>query len=221
MKKLMIAIALLALQRNLPAQDVLPPFKWIFKMSPQHLTQKVLKVGGEVFNESKTRSYQLFLQAVSDNKNGEYFCCDDFGYNGFGTEIGMRRYLLPFKEVTNRRGRQFTQGIYFSGFLQGGLYRGDFEGIDYVYDPGLNTSTPIAYDYTSNVRNVAVGFTIGLHRVIWKVLSLDVYMGAGYQASNEKMTGQKPDLNYYYYLLNSPRYYGILPKVGVYLGLTL
>lgn len=199
-------------------------YSWIFKVSPQHLTRNMLKVGGEFFNGKKTRSYSVLLQVVSNNKSNDPYSFDRIlPYNGGGVEVSFRKYLSPFQDLTSKRGRAFQQGIYFSGFIQAGTYSGDFQYDDYVYNTQTSTYEIITYQYSKSAQNGALGFSIGVQRTFWKVLSLDAYLGAGYQIANLKNEGQTPEHIYgnYDYDLDQPSYYGILPKVGLLLGITL
>lgn len=205
-------------------ENAKPAYSWIFKTSPQHLTRNMLKVGGEFFNPTKTKSYSIFLQAVSNNKSNDPYPLDRIlPYNGAGIEISFRKYLSPFQEMTSKRGRVFEQGIYFSGFVQAGAYSGDFTYDDYVYNDQTQTYDMITYHYSKSAKNGALGFSIGVQRTFWKVLSLDAYLGAGFQISNLDVEGQTPDQYYGVsdYDLDQPGYYGILPKVGLLLGITL
>lgn len=226
MKTLCVLIAYLAISsafsQNEPTEK---PIKYIFKMSPQHLAVNVLKVGGEVVNTSGTGSFQLMLQAISNNKNESYWTNNGMPYNGFGTELMFKKYLFPLQKITTRKGRQFSQGIYFGGFLQGGLYSGDFAGTEHTWNWDNTTQTYVRtdydYDFSTKAKNAAAGFVIGLHRVYWKVLSLDAFMGAGYQAGHQKITGNPSEWANELYNFTDPYYYGILPKFGFNLGLVL
>jgi hypothetical protein len=200
------------------------PIRYIFKTSPQHLVLNILKVGGEVVNKSRTGSFQLMIHAIANNRNDSYWS-SAMPYNGFGTEFTFKKYLFPLQTLTTRKGRQFSQGIYLGGFLQGGIYSGDFEGTDsdYSWDDTVQdwvrTETP--YDYSTKAQNVAAGFTIGFHRVYWKVLSLDAFIGAGYQSGYQKITGNPSEWADEYYDFAEPHYTGMLPKFGLNLGLVL
>jgi hypothetical protein len=220
MKKISTAVASVFFFLNVAAQEAQPDYDGIFKMSPQHLVQQMIQVGGERFNKKKSTSYQGLLKAVS--KTQTYFCCGNFGYDGYrggGAEVSVRKYLMPMQSLTNRRGRQFTQGIYIGGFLQGGSYHGNFSGDETFFDPQTNVRTITPYQYSSKVKNMAAGFTIGLQRILWDVLALDFYVGAGYQASDEVVVGNRP--GWYAFNVTNPSYYGVLPKAGMYVGLTL
>jgi hypothetical protein len=199
------------------------PIRYIFKTSPQHLVVNVLKVGCEIVNQSGTGSYQVMLHAIANNKNETYWS-SSIPYNGFGTELMFKKYLYPLQTITTRKGRQFSQGIYLGGFIQGGIYSGDFEGTDsdYSWDETSQTyvRTESDYDYSTKAKNVAAGFTIGFHRVYWKVLSLDAFIGAGYQAGHQKITGTRSEWAEFYDF-KKPHFYGVLPKFGLNLGLVL
>ena len=219
MKKISTAAACLSFFLNVSAQEAPPPFKWIFKMSPQHLVLNMLKVESEFFNRPKSRSYQASVQVVSNNDGKGYHCCA-FPYNGIGAEFGMRRYILPLQETTTKKGRQLTHGIYLSGFIQGGTYRGDFKGVDSHHDFQTGIRTDVPYEFSTRINNAAIGFTIGLQRIFWRVLSLDAYVGAGYQGNRATINGNQPD-GYGYAEIGAPNYDGVLPKIGLSLGLAL
>lgn len=195
------------------------PINYLFKMSPQHLTLNMLKVGVEKVNTDGTRGIQLYIQAVGNDAREDYYWSN--GYDGVGFEFMLKRYLLPIKEITNRKGRSFAQGIYLGGFVQAGNYKGGFAWEDYVWDPQNQTGSNISYEYTSKTINGALGFTIGVQRIFWKVLALDAYIGAGYQLSNQRITGNAPEWAIDYYDFNEVNYRGVLPKIGLTVGLVL
>ncbi len=193
--------------------------RYVFKMSPQHLTQNILKAGVEIFNSEHNKSFSILAQAVANNKSKDYYEYN-IPYNGFGTELSFKKYLSPFRPAENRKGRMVIQGIYFSSFLQGGIYKGNYDYTEYTWDPQTSTSTPIEVKFSKSAKNIAAGFTIGLQRSLWKVLTFDVYLGAGVQGSQTKIAGVLP--GYYYGSgLFQPDYYGILPKAGLLIGVGL
>jgi hypothetical protein len=224
MKSICISAAIALCTLTAQAQDAATPQRFMFKMSPQHLIQTTLKVGGEFFLKTKPASITVFLQAASNNSSKEetYIL---FPYSGFGAEVGIRKYISPMQTITNRKGRQHTQGIYFSGFLQAGTYKGDYNFIAYDYDPQTQTSTQQQIIYSQSAQNMATGFTIGLQRIYWNILSLDVYVGAGYQLSNDEIKGDFPadfDLRFYKSSgIHDAGYTGVLPKGGLMLGIYL
>ena len=211
-----MAFSILAAQ----SQETAAPSRFMFKMSPQHLFQNTLKIGGEFFSKSKPSSFTLFLHAVSNNRDQDPYWL--FPYNGGGAEISYRQYILPIQTRTTRKGRSFTQGIYFSAFLQGGAYKGDYDFWDGHYDRVTNQYTEEHIIYQETAQNLATGFSIGLQQIYWKTLSLDLYLGAGYQAGQRSITGTTPDEPYNYTgPLDDAGYTGVLPKGGLMLGIFL
>ena len=193
--------------------------RWLFKMSPQDLVNNTLKVGGEFLNTLNSKSISVFLQGIANNTGGGYW--NGHQYNGLVTEIIVRKYLLPIQERLNRKDLPYTHGIYFSGFLKGGAYSGDFKGDDTSWDPVTNIRTSTPYQFSFKAKNIAAGFMIGLQRMFWKTISLDVYMGAGYQASQVSYKGT---ISSYYSSANyygKPDYSGVIPKFGVLIGLAM
>lgn len=203
------------------SQEKEAPQRFMFKMSPQHLFQNTLKVGGEFFRKQGSSSMAIFLHAVSNNADKDPYWL--FPYNGGGTEIAYRKYISPIQSRTTRKGRTFTQGIYFSVFLQGGIYEGDYDFLDVNYDRDTQTFTEERVIYKESAKNMATGFTIGLQQIYWKTLSLDLYLGAGYQAGQSSITGTPPDDLYTFYKspLNDAAYTGVLPKGGLMIGIFL
>jgi hypothetical protein len=221
MKKLIILVALAAIRPVFGQTDVvISPSNLIFKMSPQHLALNMLKVGLEKINKSGTRSFQFYLQAVANDKRDNYGG-STFGYDGIGVEFMIRKYLSPMQQVTTRKGRQFMQGIYFGGFIQGGIYSGKVDDEWISWDPITQTYSSTTYKYTDKPKNVATGFTIGMQRIYWKVLTLDAYIGAGYQISQQNISGNAPEWAVEYYDFTEANYQGILPKIGITIGLAL
>ena len=204
------------------AQEEKPFSKYLFKMSPQYLFQNTLKAGVEVMNQPRTKSFTFLLNAVANNKNED----DRYRanpYNGAGLEIQTRKYLNPLTIQKSKRGKEYYQSVYFSGLVQGGSYNAKYDYSTYTWDPVTQTSVSVDVKYKSTVQNVALGFTIGLQRTLWKVLTIDGYIGAAYQISAVNVSGQKPNNDYFYENsgILSPQYYGVLPKVGVMIGVTL
>jgi hypothetical protein len=195
------------------------PIKYLFKMSPQHLTLNMLKVGLEKVNTDATNSIQLYAQVIANNDRDTYFWNN--GYDGGGFELMFKRYLLPIQEATTRKGKPYTQGIYLGGFLQAGAYHGNFADIYTSWDPITQNYITVEYNYKDKTSNGAFGFTIGLQRIFWKVLALDAYVGAGYQLRNQQVVGDKPIWVYDYIDFSDVNYRGILPKLGLTVGLVL
>ncbi len=202
-----LCLALFIPFSTLIAQDEEKLFnKFVFKMSPQHLTLNMLKVGLESFNKTRTISYTANFNVAANNNNQDElgYYGGNFPYNGVGIELQMRKYLNKLSVQQTKRGREYFQSVYFSGFLQGGTYKKAFE------------STFVS---TISAKNIALGFTIGLQRTLWKVLTVDGYIGAGYQLAERKI--ENYPFPYYYQGFTQPGFSGILPKVGLNIGVAL
>lgn len=225
MKKLLTLPVLALMSSIASAQEQVPqPSRSIFKISPQHFTQKQLKVGFERFNQSYSRSFSLYLNGLWDwyDEDSGY----DEGYSGLGAEFQYRKYLVPLSMRTTKKGNTYYRGIYFSGYLQGGHYSGTQAGIHYDYDPTTGTSTSSQYEYKDDIGNWGGGFTFGFQQTLWSKLHFEVYVGGGVQFADRTTSGTVPDDPYYYYFfddggITALDYQGILPKIGFQIGIGL
>jgi len=206
-------------------EEVLTAPNVLFKTTPQNFLVNTLKIGVEVFNKSRTKSYSLYLNGRLDSDNGaQAYYYDDF-YQGFGAEFQYRKYLNGFTSKKSRRGNDFLQGVYFGGYLNGGTFsnKGEFWISNYDNNTGqVIRSSVYREEY---ILNVGTGFTIGYHRTFWKVLFFDAYLGGGVQLStvDRNFGTTVPDEYYtqYYNGINAPHYRGIMPKIGIALGVAL
>lgn len=106
---------MVAVVTSLAAQEPTPqPSRSIFKISPQHFTQRQLKVGFERFNRSYSRSLSFYLNGLLDWYEDYGY---DEGHSGLGAEFQYRKYLLPLTARTTKKGNKYYRGIYFSGYL--------------------------------------------------------------------------------------------------------
>jgi hypothetical protein len=203
MKRITLILILLS-SLGLIAQDKAK--QYMFKMSPQHLSLNMLKVGVERLNNSQTKSFSLYLFGAANHRSQGYI---SFPYSGGGAEIQGRKYLNTFSIKTNSKGQSFSQSVYLAGFAQVGVFR------------WTNTYT----DQTSHQyfdKNIALGFTIGLQRTFWEVLVIDVFAGGGFQKGWSEASLATPIR----WTFNNdrfcgPGYTGILPKVGLQIGVAL
>jgi hypothetical protein len=184
--------------------------RYMFKMSPQHLTLKMLRVGVERLNNNQTKGFSLYLFGAANDKENFY---SNFPYTGGGAEIQARKYLNTFTNKTNSQGQSFAQSVYLAGFAQGGIFRWGRE-----YSPPF-TSQADRYKYD---KNIALGFSIGLQRTVWKILILDVFAGGGFQKGWSEASLATP-IRYSYQnsRFSGPGYTGVLPKGGLMLGIYL
>jgi hypothetical protein len=198
----------------------------LFKTVPQSFMIKTLKVGVEVFNKSRAKSYSLYVSGRLDGNNGSpIFYYDDDFYQGMGAEFQYRKYLNGFTVHKTRREREYVQGVYVTGYISVGSYtnKGEFTSSERNFNTGQITRT--SYYLDDHILNTGAGFTIGFHRTFWKVLFFDAYVGGGVQLSE---IDRNPDLArpevYYvssYQGIASPGYQGIMPKFGISLGIAL
>jgi len=202
------------------AQDEQPLSRTVFKLSPQHFIHNSLKAGIERFNADHSGSFAVFITGRMEN-NREYIY-DREGYNGMAGEVQFRKYISPMKLRTSRKNNTFHQGIYGAAYIQGGTYSGGFEDNYSVYDPNTGTYAQTYYRYTERITNGGVGFTIGYQKTLWQVIFLEAFVGGGVQFSDINISGNRPEDPFYYYSgITDPSYRGILPKIGLHIGIAL
>jgi hypothetical protein len=187
-----------------------PISRTIFKISPQHFVDNTLKIGIERFNKAHSKSLEFSMGVRADNKS--VYATE--GFIGLAGEFQYRLYVNPLRELTSQKNKKYSQGIYLAGFIQGASYSSDR-----VYQPDQFTRVI----YSEHTGNWAGGFTIGWQRVFWNSLFLDIYCGGGMQWSDVIHMGSVPRYAYYddSSEVLSPGYQGIIPKLGVKLGLGL
>lgn len=202
-------------------EEVLTAPRALFKTTPQSFLVNTLKVGVEVFNESWTKSYSLYLNGKLDGNNGAlaYF------YRGLGAEFQYRKYLNGFSVRKSRRDKEFIHGVYIAGYITGGAYfdKREFTTTYRDFNTGQITST--SYYVDDEILNVGTGFTVGYHRTFWKVLFFDAYLGGGVQLSEiERKLNPNTTREYYnssHSGIASPGFQGIMPKFGIAVGVAL
>ncbi|HCM77463.1 MAG TPA: hypothetical protein DIS90_13850 [Cytophagales bacterium] len=198
----------------------------VLKIAPQQFAVKSLKIGVERFNSGFNKSYSLYLTFRKEKSNELQFPA---GYDGLGGEFQYRTYLKPLASYQNRNGKGYHQGIYLSGYVQGNAFSGDqFYLYSYV-DPTTGGYFVAPFNRRVSIGNWGTGFTIGLQSVLWEVVTLDAYVGGGFQWSD--VIGERygpPPLNYDpEYSLNTtynysdPEFQGVLPKAGIHIGIRL
>jgi hypothetical protein len=225
MKRHLTLLILLALASAASGQEVSPTLRSVFKISPQHFTQRQLKVGFERFNKTYTHSFSIYLNALL---NSQEITGYSGGYNGLGGEFQYRKYVVPLTEHTSKKGNVFFRGIYVSGYLQGAHYSGNQAGVYYKHDPTTGTNVRTAYDYKDDIGNWGGGFTLGVQQTIWRKIFIDAYVGGGVQFAHQITSGSVPDDPSYYYFLDPSGsgitaldYQGIMPKIGLQIGIGL
>jgi hypothetical protein len=217
-----LALQLLFCWNSLAQNSAEPLSRTVFKLSPQHFTHNALKVGIERFNPTHSGSISLLVTATLDNNEEDPF--DREGYNGLAGELQFRKYISPMKEHTSKKDNVYHQGIYGAAYVQGGSYSGDFADQYRIYDPTTGMYTgQTTYSYHDNIGNWGLGFSIGYQKTLWNVVFLEAFIGGGVQFADRITTGTIPDSNGYYYYggITHPAYKGILPKLGLNVGLGL
>lgn len=192
--------------QNAPgAEDVKMP-KALIKLSPLQLFSNTLELGIETFNSNYSKSFQ---GTVGFRSGSNEF---DKG-KGLSADVAFRKYVLPM-ELRSRKGRDFYQGIYYSVFLAGSYF--EAEQTSTWWDVN---GTPTTTGFTVEIKSISPGFTIGLQKTIWKVLTLDAFIGGGIKFSESHYSGT----NYtpYYQGIWDPGYDGIYPKFGAKIGVGL
>ncbi|MBL7875317.1 MAG: hypothetical protein JNL53_06610 [Cyclobacteriaceae bacterium] len=225
MKAIILPLLLFSLFVRGQEQPLLPLPRALFKVAPQNFTENTLKVGTEIFNKKKTKSYTVYLYGrfESNNSNQPFYYGEAF-YKGLGCEFQYRKYISPLQNYITRKGKTYLQGIYFSGYLQGASYNNNGDFTYFSYDPTTGQQTNYIVNVEESIKNWGTGFTIGVHRTLWNVLYIDAYVGGGIQWSDITRSSNS-NLNNYYYSsytdITDPAYQGIMPKIGLQVGIAL
>jgi hypothetical protein len=221
--RILSLVLIIVLSHFATAQDDQQPIsRTVFKLSTFHFTQNTLKVGIENFNSDFNKSISVYagVRTNSTNNSDNYGSTD--GYNGVLGELQIKKYVRPFTAYTSKRNNNYMQGIYAGFFVQGGSFQGDRKYEDYLYDPISGNSTSIVYIYEEKAWNAALGFTLGAQRVFWNSLFIDVYVGGALQTAGSSIQGQSPQQRFYNYITTfDPPYRGIIPKIGIQIGMGL
>lgn len=216
----LLICAVLCLSFSAHAQETETPSRTIFKLSPQHFIRNSLKAGIERFNENHSGSVAFFVTGMMAQDQNSF----RDQYNGLAGELQLRKYISPMKSVTSRNDRVYSQGVYGAAYLQGGSYSGNFKEENHYTDPTTgNPATQVLYDYKENVGNWGFGFTLGYQKTLWQVIFLEAFVGGGVQFSDRTVSGFMP--NTYYFGgddgIVDPAFRGILPKIGIHIGIGL
>lgn len=216
---LIIAANLIA--ASVLAQESEPLSRTVFKMSPQHFTQNALKAGVERFYKNHSTSLAIFVTARLDNNEDVLY--DREGYDGLAGELQVRKYISPMKSRTSKKGNQYHQGVYGAAYVQGGSYSGKFQEQYTAYDPVTGQyQSYVQYDYSESIGNWGLGFTIGYQKTLWQVVFLEAFIGGGVQFSDRISMGMQSDVLAHDYIgITHPAYKGILPKIGLNIGIGL
>jgi hypothetical protein len=221
MKPVLVLLILVVCISPVRAQEPQTISRTILKLSPQHFIDNSLKVGVERFNETYTSSFAFFVTGKLQNQDDGF---DRYGYDGIAGELQLRKYLSPMKAVMSKKNKDYAQGVYGALYAQGGTYRGEMTDMYSNFDPVTGFPTGYdTYDYEEQVVNFGLGFTIGYQKTLWQVMFLEGFVGGGIQFADRKVSGNIPPNHTYYGYdgIIDPGYRGILPKIGLTIGLGL
>jgi len=224
MIKKLVTVALAICYTSVSAQEVTsahPISRTIFKLSPFHFTQNTLKIGIEQFNSSRTNSISGYV-GVRTNPNPKFDTYANEGFDGVLGELQFKKYVSPIKEYISKRNKTVVQGVYAGVFVQGGSYSGNRTYQESVFDPATQTYTDTTYDFTEKIWNAGLGFTLGAQQVFWNAIIVDLYVGGGLQLADSSISGTNPPPSYYRYTTAfDPSHRGIMPKIGIQIGIGL
>lgn len=217
---LLLTLSGMILSAMLCAQDASPlPSKMLIKVSPQHFIASTLQVGIEHFNTdfSKSWNFSIGLRNQGNNQNSY---SDEV--RGGEIDLQFRRYVRPLQQFSSRKNRTYSQGVYFGPFINGGFYTvDDLNTYTWTY---RDINGQLITETSSNggkyeTQHFAAGFTIGLQRTFWEVLTLDAFVGGGLRATNFTLiAGDRNDI---YNGLLDPGFTGIFPRIGFKVGIAL
>jgi hypothetical protein len=188
----------------LPAENAEVPElpRAVLKLSPFHFFNDTFFFGTEIFNNSRNFSLNVDIGVRASKLDGDV--------KGGIAEIGFRRYVRPF-EVRHFRGNTYHQGIYYNIFLQAGRL---------TQTDKADSPSGVFMEYTLTATSITPGFYFGYQKTMLGVAFLDIYIGGGFKTIDNHFTPFVPekidDASPF-----DPAYSGILPKIGIKLGIRL
>lgn len=207
-RKRLILTALFCLAMSCAiGQEIEPVSRTILKQSPQHFVGKALKVGLERFNRDHSGSVAVFFTGVLNNNDQNIHFGDQ--HDGLAGELQLRKYISPIKLYTTNKDNLYHRGIYVAAHAQAGSYSGNFI-------QGHNGEM-----YSEKISNNGFGFILGYQRTIWQVVFLEAFVGGGIQSGNTNRSGSFGPRYFAGPWVIEPDYKGILPKIGLNIGVGL
>jgi hypothetical protein len=192
----------------------------VLKLSPFHFFDRQLSLTGDFFNKNYRRSMAVTLSLIYADNSRIY---------DVGTTFQLERRFYPrgFMADTSNTLRNSASGFYFGLGFQGGY--SEYHDLERyrisIIDPITNIVTFKDDDVQIQSMWIAPIVSLGYQIILWDALYLDAFVGGGIKFNQtEKISSRvNVDLSQYY---QDPdifsRYYkGIIPRVGVTLGIGL
>jgi hypothetical protein len=191
----------------------------VLKLSPFHFFDRQLSLTGEFFNKKYTRSTAVTLNLIYADNSKIY---------DFGTSINIERRFYPrgFNPDTSNWIRNMASGFYFGFGVQAGYNEfNDREFYRSYYDPMTGQYSSLPNDVTITSQWVVPAVSIGYQIILWEALYIDAFVGGGIKFNETSKSSPRANVDFSRYY-DSPdilsRYYkGIIPRVGVTLGMGL
>jgi hypothetical protein len=194
-------------------QDVPALPRTLFKFSPQHIGLATLLSEVERFNAARSRSYSF---GVGVTYQGQFEQPEQTPVRrGFQMGFQYRKYIKPLAIA----GKSASQGIYVGGFADAGFNRTrELRG----WRPDREDPRRVNHIYSDyETLFFASGFTLGVQRVFWNVLAVDVFAGGGLRLNQIQMVelGERWAMPHQEIYL--PEHEGIFPRIGLKVGIAL
>lgn len=189
------SITLSAQEEENSSLELKPAPRALIKIAPFQFFVQTFELSVEGLNKTYKKAFQIsagYRSGQNDFINGK----------GATMTLAYRGYSRPLNKPLVSK-PEVTQGIYYSLFLKGEYFNGD-------NDNATNQSTTI--------NSISPGFTIGLQRLVFEVLYLDVYLGGGIKFTD--INNESNTITDGYDLLH-PGYEGIYPVAGIKVGIGL
>lgn len=184
MKKTLIFIAIILSLQSYGQETSIPdPVfpRTVIKIHPVPLYGNIAELEVESFNRRRSKS----LQATAGLRfaDGRTFK----NAREMTLEVAYRKYISPMKYYDGLIA-PYYQGLYYSFFMAGS----HFEGSNLSFSQIVSDETK---------RSLSSGFTIGVQQTLFKMISLDVDIGGGFQVRELTYSNQLP---YYAYRVEPP-----------------
>ena len=212
-KNLFLVLLFACIASTINAQDS-SQRNFVLKFSPQHLINNTLHVGAEVFNKSFSHSHNFFLDT-------RYYENEAAKLNGASAEYQYRIYAIPFGNHPGL-GLKKKGGIYLGPFVRYGYYHLTYTDYSYYYG---NTGEEGVYKEEDRISALTPGVLLG-GQLAFGIVHLDLYLGGGVRLATVErditLDGNDYTPQYYSYGdIFSPSYRGVVPKMGLNIGVSL